>query len=836
MFRVTGLAKIGACLCVALTAPLTFGQEVLEEIIVTAQKRDQLLQDVPISVQVVSGELLKEQGVSDLQDVANFMPNVDVDQGINGVLIRARGISTASFPGAEQSVAVFNDGLYYGRPAMAIAGLFDIAQVEALMGPQPVYFGQSAIAGLISYRSQRPTQETDGYVLLEAGDQDQLSFEGAVGGGIGENWAIRVAGRYQENDGYLTRAFDGAPADASEDSALRLSLAGDISDNLSLFFKTEQWEQVSDGAPMATIVCAPTATFCNRSILAGAGADYSIGTYTVNTGSDLPVPGPLPPFFFPLIDLTAVPEVQTDMFGNDADGSSSILELGWQINDDLLFTSLTGYADYDMLSTLDIDAVPFAFVSITRPENYEQVSQELRLQSTGGGDLQWMLGAYWQDQEMYHRFTVFNGSSARGSAGQVPNDFNLDTTYTNLFGSLTWTIADDWTADFGLRYEEVEKSALSQTLMGDMFDAAGNVINPMAGGVAVRAGEPYIGPNYQCMGIDPRTGNVCVITQDLGMTFIEAPLDLDDDEVTYQAALTWDVTDEHSLWVRHAKGYKPGGFASDQSSFGLPERGIFKAETAETTEFGGHFNFLDGRLRVNAAVYHTEYEDQQVVVSVVNPITGNANFNVTNASSSTIDGIEADLTYAAENGFTFFASVGTMDGQYDSFVPACSQTEENDALMNPVTPPTGPGLIGQTGAAGCVLANPQGNIGFIDRSGTDFPGQPNWTATLRASKRWNVGDNLMLTLSGIATFYDDWDDTLAIPEAHREQDSFSLINVNAGIGSQDGTWLVSIYGRNITDEWYWMQQPGSVGGGGTARAFVRRPESWGAQLRYNFGN
>ena len=822
-----------------MMSPQSHGQNVLEEIIVTAQKRDELLQDVAMSVQVLSGEFLKEQGISDLQDATTFLPNVIVTQGENASLtVRARGIATGgTFPGSEQSVAVFNDGLYYGRSAMAIAGLFDMAQVEALMGPQPVYFGQSAIAGLISYRSQRPTPEPGGYALVEAGSQNQMTFEGAAGGGVGENTAIRVAGRYQENDGWLTRFADGQDANASEDWAVRASLVSDITDSLYLFAKTELWEQTSNGGPLTTIVCAPHGLFCNMARGLGVAGDFYVGTYTVNTGSSVATPrAGLPPPFRTVIDINGLPEMQTDTFGNDADGSNSIVEIQWEIGEGLLLTSLTGYAEYSILNTNDLDATPMTLFGLTRPEEYEQASQEIRLQSTGDGDVQWLAGLYWQDHEIYQAFKVFTATPIRGPAGQTPSDFRESSTYQNVFGSLSWALAEDWTFDLGARYTDVGKSALSQNLSGDVFDSGGNVIDPRVGGVAVRAGEPYIGPNFQCMGIDPRSGEVCRITQDFGRTFIDAPLQLDDEEVTYQAALSWDAGDAHSLWVRYAKGYKPGGFASGQAAFALPSRGLFDAEEAVSTEFGGHFGFLDDRLRFNAAIYHTEYTDQQVNQFVINPVTGNANLTLTNAGASTIDGIEADVTYLGRGGLILSASIGTMNGEYDMFVSSCTEVERQDAFRNTVAPPDGSGgLIGQTGAAGCRIIVPSGRNGEIDRSGTEFNGLPDWTASLRASRSWDVGGNLMLTLSVAATLHDDWDDTSAITEAHRSQDGFSIVNANVGVGSRDGAWLVSVYGRNITDEWYWLDQPTPVTGLGTSIVSVMRPQSWGAQFRYNFG-
>ena len=156
-------------------------QTALEEIVVTAQKRDQSLSDVPVSVQVLSGETFIEQGLNTLEDAANFIPGLQVEQTEGGATVRIRGISNEGYNVAfEQATAVFNDGVYFGRQLQALAGVYDIEQMEVLFGPQPVYFGQSAIAGLIGYRSRRPTDELDGYLVAEAGNIGHTKVEGAL--------------------------------------------------------------------------------------------------------------------------------------------------------------------------------------------------------------------------------------------------------------------------------------------------------------------------------------------------------------------------------------------------------------------------------------------------------------------------------------------------------------------------------------------------------------------------------------------------------------------------------------------------------------------------------
>ena len=178
---------------------------IVEEIIVTAQKREQSLEEVPISISVMPGEQLQAQGFNNLEEIATFIPGVIAEQGATGIssTVTIRGVSSDGRNTAfEQSAAVFNDGTYYGRPLQSVAGIYDVQQVEVLFGPQPVYFGQSAIAGLVSYKSNRPKPGAmDGYAFAEAGNLAHRKMEGALTVPLGESWAARVGGKFQETDG-----------------------------------------------------------------------------------------------------------------------------------------------------------------------------------------------------------------------------------------------------------------------------------------------------------------------------------------------------------------------------------------------------------------------------------------------------------------------------------------------------------------------------------------------------------------------------------------------------------------------------------------------------------
>ena len=852
--------KLPRCALAALAAGLAagnaVGQDELEEIVVTAQKREQSVTDVPISLQVMAGEFLKSEGLSDLQDIARYLPNVIVDQGDDaGITIRARGIDTrgtlnSSF---EQSVAVFNDGIYFGRGVQAIAGTLDLSRVEALMGPQPVYFGQSAIAGLLSYTSVRPTEELDGYGIVELGTQGQQKLEGAIGGGLADGWAGRIAGRYQQNDGWV-RNFDGSDGNASSDWAFRGSLTGEVGDNLSVFAKTEQWEQASDGGRRVGVACDPALNPQNNQCAYAATRDPALAgvpifqpkTLVVARGAR-PVPAALRGAR--AIDLTRVDAMQTDALGNDADGSNYLLQLDYELANNLLITSLTGYSEYTNAATIDVDDLPYAVFGLVTGEVYDALSQEARIRSAGQSGLQWMVGGYWQDQTIDSSNHIYQALPRGPTPGGITQSLtHEEATYRNGFGSITWDFAPVWTLDAGARWTHVTKDAILSSQPVALLDASGTDITGTARAVAAETGSVggATGPPSYCLGATTYAtahGSwPCVVDRDpgRGRDPVSVPLVRDETEITWQLGLTWDFTDTHNVWVRHAKGFKPGGFSTARSSSADTETfGIYDGEYARTYEGGVHMSFLDNRLLLNSAYYFTDYENQQVQVQVLNPATGLNVLSFRNAGNSTVQGLEANLTWAPGNGFRLYAALATLEARYDSFAGAPgSQAEVRDALaVASRMGLMGPRAIGVTGPAGCTLSSVRGtSYGCtVDNSGREFSGQPDWTQTLRASYERQLAGRLKADVSVSATVYDDFDDTGHIPEPHRTQDGFAVLNLNAGIGAPDDRWRLSVYGRNITDEWYWLGQPSALNADGRGTANPNRTAHWGAQLRYNLG-
>lgn len=871
-----------ACIAVVAGMPMAgaqVGPGVLEEIVVTAQKREQSLQEVPISISVVPGDKLLEQGFNDLQDVTNFMPGVIVEESLSST-IRIRGIDNQSPNVAfEQATAIFNDGIYYGRPMQSVAGIYDVQQVEVLFGPQPVYFGQSAIAGLIGYNSTRPAygdaDDTGGYLVGEVGSLGHYKVEGAAGGALGDDWGFRVAGRFTENDGWMTDFTTGRDSNAQTDSALRLSVAGQASDSVSIYAKYETFEQDSQGSATADIACdlsvaIPVAT-CGISENLGL-AVYGYGL-TSNRGAAETAHNKLPaPPISAGLDLSTLDVAQYDQIGNDVTGSAGVFEIEAELANGAILTSTTGFSEYDSIAFQDGDASAIASLIFPNDEAFDMVSQELRLASDNDGPFNWMAGVYYQNHELDFQFDIISSlPNPMGVSGTNATHYAEDAEYSSVFGSLNYDLSSQWSLDYGLRYQTVAKNGMLEEPHSYLLDASGNEIltygpappplqamgiqttaHPMFpnGTQAASWSGVVVGvPNEQVPGyaparcIGPAVGDACPS----GVASM-APLEIDDDNLDHQFSLRWRPTDEMSAFVRYVTGYKAGGFSRGSSSYIVSTHGIYDAEKAQSVEIGGKWTLLEDRLRINATLFNTNYDDRQVNSAFADPETGATFFIFVNAAESTIRGLEADASYISDNGLTFRFAAATLDALYDSFengqCTARETAEMNRAIMAagfvsqlPGRPPgpdgRNPGIIGIEGPTGCkVIA--LGPSGVKNLSGTEFDGQPNWSMNFSLGRDFTAG-NLLVRLNADYALYADFDETR--PDSNfdwRTQEGFGVLNLRGSIGSPEGTWDLALYGRNVTDELYWLNQPGDINIFGTASAQVSRPATYGLTYRYNF--
>jgi iron complex outermembrane recepter protein len=466
----------------------------LDEIVVTAQRREQSLLEVPISVEVYSGGEIRQQGFRDMDDLANFSPTVLIEPRVQDQDISIRGFgTTGNALTLDQAVPTFVDGIHFGRSSQIKLAFLDVESVEVLKGPQPVYFGQNATAGAFNIRSRRPTDEWEGYVDAEVGSNSTRELTFGVGGPLSERWGLRVAGAHEASDGYLDYVVTGESLGAYENNGARIVLQFEPTDRLRLTGKIEAskirkdsetiyqcrtdgplifgrggpldepgvppgdersvWDQ-TDGAPWSQPF-TPLDTDCfssNHGV--SEGGPYFEPPQTIREeNSDIGV-----------LDIRGVSDAFVRTAGNngtggyeDLDGANGYLEATYFFDNEITLDWLTGWSDYQRDYVQDNSNSPFLTNFQGRGEDFRQWSSELRLTSGAGGRFEWNAGAFFQTTDL----TAF-ASSLRANVRQSQR-YNLITEevdFKAVFGTLTFNFPGDRLAlDVGGRFQDVDKFA-----------------------------------------------------------------------------------------------------------------------------------------------------------------------------------------------------------------------------------------------------------------------------------------------------------------------------------------------------------------------------------------
>ncbi len=420
------LAAVGAPLL--LSAVSVHAQ--LEEVVVTAQKREQSLQDVPISITAISGERIQEAAINSFNDLDNYVPNFRVSESAVATSITMRGISIGSNQSFEQPVGTFVDGIYLGRMRQLRLGFFDLAQVEVLRGPQSVLFGKNTLAGAVNIRTASPDVGGDlsGRFAMSQESYDGQIYEGYLQGSLSDTFAVRVAARERSDEGYLDNKFaDEFPAGfssapQSEEQIFRISSRWEAGENTQVDMKYLYSDFERIGATSFITLFQPTA---NLPLLDGANyalngalfpnaplgqyyrAGYSIGGAALS-GNQLDVGGP-----------------DERLESTQTENEEWSLNISHEFESGMGLTWTNGYSEYNFEDGLDADWGPLNFIGRSDDQQFDQSFHELRL-AGGGGKLYWTVGVnYLESTQSIDRLTVFDGTF--GAPATVTAIFGLPT-------------------------------------------------------------------------------------------------------------------------------------------------------------------------------------------------------------------------------------------------------------------------------------------------------------------------------------------------------------------------------------------------------------------------
>ncbi len=586
----------------------TATQAMLEEVVVTARKREEGSQSVPLSVSAYGAEQLETLKVRDLQSLAVGMPNVAMDdagsaRGYANFSIRGLGINS-SIVSIDPTVGVFVDGVYLGLPAGNVFDIFDLEQIEVLRGPQGTLFGRNVTGGAVLIRTAKPGDEFAGAVraAIDGGDQGGLNsyMMGTLGGPITDTLAGKFTAYYNEDEGWFENELTGDDFGEVEQTMYRAVGVWSPTDSAEVTLRWEHAENDSQGPAGQT--------HTNGSGVPGAFVNFDRDSHDLSIDEE--------GFYNTETDFVTLEYNQDVAFGNGT------------------ITNIFGWREYQAESLGDIDAQPVWLFHSTTWTNAEQYSNELRYSGTFADRAAITAGLYYFKNDIdYHERRGLLGIATGGVAPAVTFDgggyYSVETWAG--FGALDYDLTDSLILNLGLRYSYEEKDAQLASLVYNVAPA----------------GTPT------CNLVSPGPGES------------SCPIDFEDSDswTTWspKVGLTWELSDSARVYGSWTRGFRSGGYnLRNTSPFPQDVPGPFDEEQVDNYEIGYKSEF--GRGRLNAALFYNDISDMQRELNFPGPI-GIIQV-IRNTADAGILGFEFDGTFALSDRLVALASLGWIDAEY----------------------------------------------------------------------------------------------------------------------------------------------------------------------------
>ena len=760
------------------------------DIVVTARKRAESLQDVPLSVAAVSGELIQQQGIKKLDDLQFKVPNFTMTETGVGSNIAIRGIFSGVNQGFEQSVGTYIDGIHYGRAQQSRAPFLDVERVEVLRGPQSILFGKNSIAGALNIISAQPTRDVDGYVQASyQPDGNDWEVQGAWSAPITDKLRARVAGRFHDGIGYIDNLTSGRSEPQRQDWNLRGIVTWDVTEDLEVSVKAEHGTFEVEGRnieiynELPSISAAPL--FANKTyaqILAAIGGL-----------------SPTDPFVTHPSVQNNIKDGKRSSNGDTSDNTSDtyVLTANWDTEIGTL-TSISGYNKFKYDELCDCDFTGAQILNVDLREKYEQFSQEIRLASDTSGKLDYMLGGFFQTSDHSYRdniniptnsllVPVINqqapGFGTLTGGTRAARQANVETDILSAFAQVNYDITDEFRVTVGGRVtqetKEGDRTLTIQNLDGSDLTGMKAIVAPLvyaqllnisSTNLATIAGSTPAPAGVTCTqpptGVTPaQRAAACLVT--LGAH----PVDGKVSKTGFVPSVTlqYDVTDDIMLYGSFVKGTKSGGFDFRGNNRGfyptMEDAFEFSEEKATNWEAGAKTRFLDGRAIFNIALYHTKIRDLQVSV-----FDGKLGYVVGNADART-QGVEVDGRFRVTPNLTLRGSGALTDFEFTDY-------------------PNGQCYPGQV---------PDGTMGQCDYDGKTNQLVADWQATLAIDWAQQLTDELELRTTA-DMFATDGYFLAPTLDPNQVQDSYAKFNMRVAVGDPSNRWEIALLGKNLTDK------------------------------------
>ncbi|MDP6027797.1 MAG: TonB-dependent receptor [Pseudomonadales bacterium] len=583
----------------------------IEEVVVTARKREENIQETALSVSALSARDIENRVPTDIRDLAADSPNLIIDDLQQGpgsptaIFIRGVGVSDVE-KNFDPTTGVVLDGVFIGANSGAMLKTIDLESVEILRGPQGTLFGRNTVAGVINLTRTKPTGERGGKIKIGYDNYNTHVIDGILNIGTPEA-AFKITGTHREqNEGYLTNAVDGQDLGREEYTQITFNSLFQVNDNIEVELTLTDEQQDQD-AHTALNLGGATTWWCAvyGQCSPGLGIPQSGDRYTVYNNE---------------------PKRRDASF----ESYTGILELRWELSDYYKLDYIFGRKTTDEEVDQDWDGTPLTLYHTDRRADYEQASHELRLTSDLDGPLNYVVGLYKWDSEytipMESRigfFDLFGAVPTEDPLIVVPvyNYTHQETDSIAVFFEADYDINDQITLTIGGRYIDEEKSSN-----------------------ACQGGGPY--PDCGVMDTDA----------DKSWT-----------KFTPKVAVSYQANEDLHFYASYSQGYRSGGFNGRWGNEFSATR-PYKPETVTSIEVGVKSTLLDNRLRVNVAIFDMEYEDKQLDVDIPDTLAALGRQTVTdNVAEASFKGIELELNALITQNFSIDLNVGYLDPSYDDF-------------------------------------------------------------------------------------------------------------------------------------------------------------------------
>ena len=742
------------------------------DIIITARRRSENVQDVPIAVSVLSGETLERQGAFNVSRLVQLQPSVQfISSNPRNSAINIRGIGAPfglTNDGIEQGVGLYIDQVYYARIGSATLDFVDVDRIEVLRGPQGTLYGKNTTSGAVSITTRKPSFRFEGQAEASVGNHGFVQTKGSISGPIiADKVAARLSGSFTRRDGVLFNTITDRAVNEIDNIGIRGQILWQATDRLDVTLAADWNRQNPEGFAQTYVKVVPTLRAPNRQFVNLA----RLSNYA---------PASTDPFDR-LVDNDAQLRAKQSIFGG------SVLA-NWDLGAATL-TSITAYRDWDWRPANDRDFTGLPITTLSaNPSQQEQFSQELRLASNGSNRIDYVVGLFWFEQEINTQGVQQQGAAAglwllgptvnAANPGLIDglrsdNDIRYRNQSAALYGKLTWNLTDRLSIAPGLRVNYDKKRGSYEALV------SGGLPNPTRAQQLIKNGV-------------------------LQSQSYEA--DFSDWNLSGDVTLSWKPTRDVLLFATYARSFRSGGI----NLSGLPTRadGVTPAtevatidpETVDHFELGLKSTLMDGAATLNLAAYRTDIRDFQT--TVVDGTVGVIRGYLANVPKVRSQGLEADLSVRPTDRLNAYVNFAWTDATYVDF-------------------PGAPPPIEQSGGA----------IQFVDASGGRLPGVSEYALSYGAEYRLPAGSGeAYLGIDG--SLRSDFSSS-PTPSRVQNVDGYVLTNLRAGYRAQGG-WEVFGWVRNAFDTRYFDFLTAAPGSTGLIVGQPGDPRTWGVTASVRF--